>query len=172
MVQGFPDHFRRNIRCGLTAGRMVLGTKPNAFGSLLGRHTRSRRWLSDQTVYHRILSYYSFESRFFHPLYKGWENSTAGGAFFTANNSFFVNFLFPQWLVSIPESARLTQTINLPRSHLHLGTRYYMTLHNLMQAGDIEMTVECVESGRLHQASWGCYIHSGSASPANHINID
>ncbi|KAG8914358.1 hypothetical protein FRC00_014260 [Tulasnella sp. 408] len=39
------------------------------------------------------------------------------------------------------------------------GTRYFLTLHNLMQAGDVEMTIECVESGKLHQASWGCYIN-------------
>ncbi|KIO31847.1 hypothetical protein M407DRAFT_19116 [Tulasnella calospora MUT 4182] len=52
------------------------------------------------------------------------------------------------------------------------GTRYFLTLHNLQQAGDVEFTIEYVESGKLHQASWGCYIHSGFPSHANDINLD
>lgn len=71
-----------------------------------------------------------------------------------------------------PEPARLARTANLLCSPLDIGTRYFLTLHNLMQAGDVEMSIECVESGKLHQASWGCYINSGSPSPANDINID
>ncbi|KAG9049849.1 hypothetical protein FS837_008899 [Tulasnella sp. UAMH 9824] len=41
----------------------------------------------------------------------------------------------------------------------NIDPNYFLTLHNLMQSGDIEMTTECIESMGSHPQSWACYIH-------------